>query len=189
MRRSLRTVAAALIGLAALQSGGCAGIQEFMNKNPEISGIVGGLITAGAAYKLSHGNKAWTAVGFVVGGAATYLISKNFGENAPPEQRQSPAFQQAQAQHDEAVKLQASGQREEAIQHYDQALELSPQPETYNNKGLVYLDENKRDDAETMFREALKLDPTFEPARENLKQMNCPVASLGGLSETLVAAR
>ena len=53
--------------------------------------------------------------------------------------------------------------------HYRRALRLCPSnPSYHNGLGEIYVSLNRMDDAEYEFREALKLDPNYSPALQNL---------------------
>lgn len=50
--------------------------------------------------------------------------------------------------------------------------EVSMKAAALNLKGLIYLDQNSKEEAKTAFNEAISLDPSFEQAKENLKKTN-----------------
>ena len=57
--------------------------------------------------------------------------------------------------------------------HYRRALRLCPDNALYHNGlGEIYRSLNRLDDAEYEFREALRLDPGFQTARENLSGLS-----------------
>ncbi|MCM8769076.1 MAG: O-antigen ligase family protein [Candidatus Omnitrophica bacterium] len=59
----------------------------------------------------------------------------------------------------------------EAEKYYLYSLELNEKrPETYNNLGSLYLEQEKKEKAIVCFQKALRLDPTFSLAKENLER-------------------
>jgi tetratricopeptide (TPR) repeat protein len=110
--------------------------------------------------------------GTVIGGVAGFAVAGGFGSSSTPEQRASPAFQQANSEFTAAQEAGRSGDRATALQHYEMATRLSPaQPEPYNNAGLLYLEQGDRLNAETMFRKAVAANPDYGPALTNLQMM------------------
>lgn len=73
----------------------------------------------------------------------------------------------------EVKSAQSSPALADRLFHYRRALRLCPsQPEYHNGIGEVYMSLNRISDAEFEFREALKLDPSFAPARNNLQSLS-----------------
>jgi len=61
------------------------------------------------------------------------------------------------------------GEREQAIPHFQKALEIQPEyPEAHNNLGKALAEEGKADQAIPHFKKALELKPGFVEARNNL---------------------
>ncbi|MGP8021123.1 MAG: tetratricopeptide repeat protein, partial [Limisphaerales bacterium] len=60
------------------------------------------------------------------------------------------------------------GRMEEAMVHYQQALAISPDEETYDNLGYVYLQQGKTGDATVQFQKALEINPNYTEAYYNL---------------------
>ena len=52
------------------------------------------------------------------------------------------------------------------------SLDLYPTPAAYNNLGLLYLKQGKRDRARDMWERATRLDPSYRPAHENLERLD-----------------
>ena len=63
------------------------------------------------------------------------------------------------------------GELDEARKHYLQVLAIDPESaDAHNALGLLYLRQEKRKPAIERFREALRLDPGFRQARQNLRR-------------------
>ena len=81
----------------------------------------------------------------------------------------TPQCQNAQ---DEITRASQSGEVSEKLFHYRRALRLCPDnPSFHNGLGELYLSMNRRNDAEYEFREALRLDPNYAIARDNLNSL------------------
>lgn len=146
--------------------------------NPDNNKWLGAGIGAGAGALAGHAiagkghGTAGTIIGAVVGGVAGYAIAGGFGSKASDEEKASPGFQQASNEFDKGAEAKKSGNDQAALDHYTKASQLAPdQPESYNNAGIIYLDRGDKTNAEAMFRKALEVDPTFEPAKTNLQKM------------------
>lgn len=69
----------------------------------------------------------------------------------------------------EVAKALGAVESADKLFHYRRALRLCPREAAHHNGlGEVYLGLNRATDAEFEFREALNIDPNFEPARRNL---------------------
>lgn len=72
----------------------------------------------------------------------------------------------------EISKASASSELADKLFHYRRALRLCPDnPSYHNGLGEIYLSLNRRNDAEFEFREALNLDPNYQPASNNLNAL------------------
>lgn len=72
----------------------------------------------------------------------------------------------------EISKASASSELADKLFHYRRALRLCPDnPSYHNGLGEIYLSLNRRNDAEFEFREALNLNPEFQPATNNLNSL------------------
>ena len=60
------------------------------------------------------------------------------------------------------------GRLDEAMVHYQQALAISPDEETYDNLGCVFLQQGKTDAAIAQFQKALDINPNYTEALYNL---------------------
>ncbi|WKZ57266.1 MAG: glycine zipper domain-containing protein [Bdellovibrionota bacterium] len=73
----------------------------------------------------------------------------------------------------EVKKANAAHDAPDKLFHYRRALRLCPTNPAYHNAiGEVYLSLNRQVDAEFEFREALQVDPSFEPAQRNLDALS-----------------
>ena len=67
----------------------------------------------------------------------------------------------------------AASEESEKLLHLKKALRLCPNsPETHHAMGTTYLSAGRVSDASFEFKEALKLNPSFEPAKESLKELD-----------------
>jgi tetratricopeptide (TPR) repeat protein len=72
----------------------------------------------------------------------------------------------------EVGKARESGELADKLFHFRRALRLCPEnPAYHNGLGEVYVSLNRRSDAEFEFREALNLNPNFQPAANNLNSL------------------
>jgi len=73
---------------------------------------------------------------------------------------------------DEVSRITPDTEKSERLFYYRRALRLCPGEAAFHNGlGEVYLVLNRREDAEFEFREALRLNPAYETARNNLKSI------------------
>jgi superkiller protein 3 len=64
-----------------------------------------------------------------------------------------------------------TGRVEEAIAQFAEALKLDPtMARVYNYMGIALARQGDRQKAESFFKRALEVDPTFVPARRNLER-------------------
>jgi tetratricopeptide (TPR) repeat protein len=158
--------------LAAALLAGCEGMNETGKRTlatvgGAAAGALGGRAIAGKKNKTGG-----TIIGAVVGGVAGYALAGGFGGNATEAQRSTASFQQASREFDAGVQAKDAGDAAAALDHYKTAARIEPeQPEPYNNAGLIYLEQGDRGNAEAMFRKALAADPSYEPAKDNLRKM------------------
>jgi tetratricopeptide (TPR) repeat protein len=169
---SKKTLAAlAVLVLAPATFGpGCQSKGDSQLLGAGLGAVAGGV--AGHAIGGRKHHTAGTIIGAVVGGVGGYLIGGQFGTNATPEEQASPQYRQASTEFDAGSQAHASGNEQAAVQHYQEASRLCPQdPVPYNNAGVSYLAQGDKRNAEMMFRKALEVDPEFDPAKTNLRQM------------------
>jgi len=88
----------------------------------------------------------------------------------PPITSPDLSSNECQRAAEEARKAEQAGEIADKLFHYRRALRLCPEsPAHHNGLGEVYLSLNRYDDANYEFQEALKRDPTFRPALENIR--------------------
>jgi len=93
-------------------------------------------------------------------------VSSSSVTSLSPDQATSADCQQAQEEMRNGDRAVNSADK---LFHYRRALRLCPgRAEFHNSLGEVYLQMQRREDAEYEFREALRLDPGFLPAQNNL---------------------
>ncbi len=68
-----------------------------------------------------------------------------------------------------AVSLHEAGDPLKAVSYFNAALEIADLPEIRNNLGLALMSLGRVREAETHFEAALKSNPDFQAARENLR--------------------
>lgn len=69
----------------------------------------------------------------------------------------------------EVTKADTKDDVSDKLFHFRRALRLCPENASFHNGlGQLYLSLNRKTDAEFEFNEALRLDPNFQPARDNL---------------------
>lgn len=74
---------------------------------------------------------------------------------------------------EEASRAESAAEVSDRLFHYRRALRLCPNSPAYHNAlGEVYLSLNRSSDADYEFREALRVDPSFGPARENINALS-----------------
>ena len=79
--------------------------------------------------------------------------------------------------------LAGSGQFDEAIAHYRQALKIEPHyAQAHNNLGCILADRGQFDEAIAHYRQALKFKPDFAEAHNNLASA---LAAHGGIDEAI----
>ena len=83
---------------------------------------------------------------------------------------------------------QKSGRREEALVHLQKMLNREASPEGYNTAGVIYYQNQQIDEAIAAFKSALQINPRYQPAKDNLRQLyrEQGIAALG--DETYPAA-
>ncbi len=80
-----------------------------------------------------------------------------------------PSFQQANEKLLQAY--QKSGRIEEALVHLQKMLNRDASPEGYNTAGVMYYQSQKIDEAIAAFKNALQINPRYQPAKNNLHQL------------------
>ncbi|RKU10545.1 hypothetical protein C6502_09945 [Candidatus Poribacteria bacterium] len=80
-----------------------------------------------------------------------------------------PTFPQANEKLLQAY--QKSGRREEALVHLQKMLNREASPEGYNTAGVMYYQNQQIDEAIAAFKSALQINPRYQPAKDNLRQL------------------
>ena len=61
---------------------------------------------------------------------------------------------------------------DEAFKYFKNSIKLNEDfPYAYNNLGIAYLATKDNEKSKSMFEEALKIDPTYKPALDNLENL------------------
>lgn len=85
------------------------------------------------------------------------------------EEKVSDECKEAKKEYDSALKADEVSDK---LYHYRRALRLCPQHAGYHTGlGKIYLSLNRYEDARYEFKEALKIDPDFNPAKEQMSSM------------------
>jgi len=128
---------------------------------------LGGLIGAAA------GSTGWgIAIGAVGGALAGYVIADvtDDDQGAPPPQ--SEAVSRYEEAKEYLRRAQTARTHEDSKYYLNKSLDAYPTADAYNNLGIIYLQEGRREEARTMFRKALDLDPGHMAALKNLERMD-----------------
>ena len=80
-----------------------------------------------------------------------------------------PDFQQANEKL--LIAYQKSGRREEALVQLQKMLNREASPEGYNTAGVMYYQNQRIDEAIAAFKSALRINPRYQPAKNNLHQL------------------
>jgi protein O-mannosyl-transferase len=72
------------------------------------------------------------------------------------------------AENNLGIILERAGRLNEALVHYDRALQIQPSARACYNLGVILRRQGKPDEAMAQFERALRLDPNFADARNNL---------------------
>lgn len=70
-----------------------------------------------------------------------------------------------------ALSLHLQGKSAEAVRILEEIIRQNTNsPDVYNTLGLIYAEQNRRQEAVALFQKALRLNPNFTPARSNLQK-------------------
>jgi tetratricopeptide (TPR) repeat protein len=177
-----RGVSAALALALALGSAGCA---SRRNNSGALIGGASGAVVGGVIGSKSGSWGKGALIGAGAGALLGYVIAnetdpKNDRYEPPPPPPPPPPRQVSVADPVEARKAEATRQFQVAMAakdmatteyHLRESIAVYPTPQAHNNLGLVHLDRGERDLARENFRAAVRLDPNYEPALQNLEKL------------------
>ncbi len=154
------------------------------------NGLMGALIGAGVGAGVGHAvdRTGGSGKGAIIGAIGGYVIGNQMDKReqraAPPPTEPSHAAQQGSslnhsndcASADDYVDRAArSGDNDDRIYYLEKAIKLCPyQARAHNDLGVAYYTRSNRHDrdrARTEFNEALKIDPGYTVARNNLNNL------------------
>jgi tetratricopeptide (TPR) repeat protein len=154
---------------------GCASWEEKHTKGTVIGGLAGAGL--GALIGAATGSWAWGAViGLGAGALAGYAIADSSGSDDPKAgDRATYATEDARRRREEAdrefrIAMEARDAASSEF-HLKKSIELYPTPGAYNNLGLLQLQAGDREAARSSFRQAIALDPQYDPALQNLEKL------------------
>ncbi len=149
-----------LIGCKSANSGSFTGAAVGATAGAVAGGVIG-----------HQSGKKWQGalIGAAAGGTAGWVVGTELGKNTEPAAKTTPEYREAKSYFDEANRTENP---REAIDLYDKAIELEPDlPELHNNKGLQYLKMGDETGARRCFEDALRVDPDYRPAAQNLERL------------------
>ncbi|HYC79095.1 MAG TPA: tetratricopeptide repeat protein, partial [Planctomycetota bacterium] len=137
--------------------------------------VLGGVIGA------ATGSWAWGAlIGAGAGALTGYVIAE---ETDPAKDRaryepvpaNSTSYDADRQRRDDADReyrvAMAAKDSATAEYHLKRSLDFYPTPAAHNNLGLIYMQSGDRDRAREQFRAAVRLDPNYDPALQNLERL------------------
>ncbi len=141
--------------------------------------VIGGLAGAGAGALIGSKTGSWgwgMGIGAVAGAALGYAIADSTEDRhevrsaPPPVYADDSARRREEADRNFRIAMEA---RDSATSEYHlkRSIEAYPTPAAYNNLGILYLNNGDRDAARQNFREAIALDPHYDPALKNLERL------------------
>ncbi|MDX8392113.1 MAG: glycine zipper domain-containing protein [Mariprofundaceae bacterium] len=159
-------------------------------------GLMGALLGAGAGAAIGHATDrtGGSGKGAVIGALGGYLIgnqmekgeqkAKEAGRNEAQQAVSAPAAYQSGAQlsagdcraaEDYVSRAAASGDNGDRIYFLEKAVKLCPdQAQAHNDLGVAYYSRNERHDrdrAKNEFNDALRINPNYTVARDNLSSL------------------
>jgi tetratricopeptide (TPR) repeat protein len=166
---SNRMLAAGLAVLLFAQ--GCASWEQKHRDGAVAGGLIGA--GGGAIVGAMTGSWFWGAlIGAGSGALAGYVIADNSADHRAPRSSDRAYGQNAREDADREFKLSMEAKdRASAEYHLRRSIDRFPTPAAHNNLGLLALQDGRRDTARANFREAIALDPRYEPALKNLEKM------------------
>ena len=161
--------------LPALVLSGCC-CWEPENRDGAVTGGVLGA-AGGAIIGAMTGSWVWGAlIGAGTGALAGYVIADNSHKyrRPPPSDRHVSAESEARVRGEADREFQVAMDSKDsatATYHLRKSIELYPTPAAHNNLGLLHLQGGDRESARASFRQAILLDPSYEPALNNLERL------------------
>lgn len=149
-----------LMGCKSANTGSWTGAAAGAATGAVVGGVIG-----------HQSGKKWQGalIGATAGGAAGWVVGTELGESADQATKATPEYREAESYFDQANRTDSP---REAIELYDKAIELEPDlPELHNNKGLQYLKMGDELSARKCFEEALRVDPDYRAAADNLEKL------------------
>lgn len=179
MVKSQRRIAAVMAATFLLVSGGCA------SRRAGSGAVIGGASGAVIGGVIGSKTGSWGQGALIGAGAGALLGYVIANETDPAHDRPrsdgaAPAPRYEASDPDRARKDDANREFQTAMAakdtvtteyHLKRSLDAYPTAAAYNNLGLVYLNAGDKDRARENFRSALRLDPNYEPALQNLEKL------------------
>jgi osmotically inducible lipoprotein OsmB len=159
--------------LPALALSGCC----CWEKENRDGAVTGGLLGAagGAIIGAMTGSWVWGAlIGAGTGALAGYVIADNSQKyrRSPPAHGSPESEARSRGEADREFQV-AMDSKDSATANYHlrRSIEIYPTPAAHNNLGLLQLQGGEREAARASFRQAILLDPGYEPALNNLERL------------------
>ena len=166
MKRSI--VVALVLSVVMLPVSGCKSSNDGSLLGTGI-GAAGGAVLGGVIGHQSGNKWRGALIGGLIGGLAGYIVGTELGSSSDEPPANTTQYNDAKQVFDQANR-EEDPQR--AIAMYDEVIAIDPSyPEPHNNKGLRYLQLGDEQAAERCFNDALRADPGYQPARDNLAQL------------------
>lgn len=183
-QRLTRATAGLLVAAFAFGGAGCA------SRRNSTGAVIGGASGAVIGGVIGSKTGSWGKGALIGAGAGALLGYVVANETDPKNDRYEPPPPREPARYaadpTEQRKNDAAREFDVAMNakdmatteyHLRKSIDIYPTPQAYNNLGLVYLNNGAHAAARDNFRAALRLDPNYEPALQNLEKLG---ASSGG---------
>lgn len=145
-------------------------------------GLMGAIIGAGAGAAIGHSmdRSGGSGKGAIIGALGGYVIGSQM-EKGAQQAPQEPTTRGAQLggrdcrSADDLVNRASRSSNDDKVYFLEQAVKLCPQhAQAHNDLGVAYYTRNQRHDRErarSEFNEALRIDPNYTVARDNLRSL------------------